>query len=118
MTLGKYQDHAVEPYNRPRELRKKVQEQHKVQTKVRKTHLSKFKIPENSTQNFDILIQGGPFKLNLSPKSIFDPNVFKSDRPLPPEKPVAPKGPAPKPFKPGFDFAKCRLEITAISLSR
>merc|ERR1711937_941807 len=26
-------------------------------------------------------------------------NVFKSDRPLPPEKPVAPKGPAPKPFK-------------------
>jgi len=75
VTLGKYQDHAVEPYNRPRELRKKVQEQHKVQTK------------------------GGPFKLNLSPKSIFDPNVFKSDRPLPPEKPVAPKGPAPKPFK-------------------
>jgi hypothetical protein len=62
VTFGKYQEHAVEPYNRPRELRKKEQELHRTQTK------------------------GGPFKLNLHHTETFDPNVFKSDRPLPPAK--------------------------------
>jgi hypothetical protein len=75
VTLGKYQDHAVEPYNRPRELRKKEQEQHRALTK------------------------GGSFKLNLHPKTLFNPNVFKSDRPLPPPKPSEQKGPNVKPFK-------------------
>jgi len=75
VTLGKYQDHAVEPYNRPRELRRKEQELHRQQTK------------------------GAPFKLNLHPTTIFDPNIFKGDRPLPPQKPSEPKGPAVKPFK-------------------
>ena len=65
MTLGKYQDHAVEPYNRPRELRKKVQEQHKVQTKVRKKN--KF------SRNFQkFLFQ------NCDGDDIFDQNALKT----------------------------------------
>jgi len=75
VTFGKYHDHVVEPYDRPRELRKTFQEQHRAQTK------------------------GGPFKLNLHPTTVFDANIFKNDRPLPPAKGPTPKGPSVKPFK-------------------
>jgi len=96
VTLGKYQDHAVEPYNRPKELRKKDQEQHRALTK------------------------GGPFKLNLYPKTLFNPNVFKSDRPMPPPKPSEPKGPNVKPFKhssPAKHIGGCKGQSSKLAKS-
>nr|CAB3227129.1 UPF0602 protein C4orf47 homolog [Phallusia mammillata] len=76
VTLGKYHDHAVEAFDRGKELRRKDQLAHKGSLK------------------------GGPFKLNLHPSSYFDNNPYRSDRALGPGKHSSPKLPAVKPFKP------------------
>ncbi|CBY20569.1 unnamed protein product [Oikopleura dioica] len=75
VTLGKYQDHAVDPYNRMKELNRKEMDKGRA------------------------LMKGGHFKLNLHPKTYFNPNVFKPELPLPPAKPASVKPPSVKPFK-------------------
>lgn len=75
VTLGKYQDHAVEQYERAKDLRRKEAQAHKAQMK------------------------GSAFKLNLHPTTYFDGNPYRSDRPLGPAKKSAKKLPPVKPFK-------------------
>ena len=53
VTLGKHQEHAVDPYDRAAALRRKENELHKAKTK------------------------GGPFKLNSHPKDVFDPKIYE-----------------------------------------
>ena len=75
VTLGPYQEHAVEPYDKAREIRRKNQEQHRA------------------------LVKGGPFKLKNHPQNYFDSKPFTNKGPLPPEKEKEGKRAPVKPFK-------------------
>lgn len=58
VTFEKYTTHSVEPFDRPREMRKLDVTDHKKRLK------------------------GGAFKLNLHPKQFFDNNPYRLDKPL------------------------------------
>jgi len=76
VTIGQYQKHQTDEYDRARELVKRENDSHRKNLK------------------------GGAFKLNMSAQSYFDSNPYRSDRPLPPVKKGDGKGPEVKPFKP------------------
>lgn len=90
VTFQKYQEHSVEPYNRSKELRRQNMEDHKKNTK------------------------GSPFKLNLHPKTFFDQNPYRSDKPIKAAKSVTatqPKLVVKTPFRPsnpGKQIAGCK----------
>lgn len=81
VTLGKYQNHASEPYDVMKEMRKKDIEAHKEK------------------------LQGPAFRLNTHPQAYFDRNPYKSDQPTAPVK-TPPKLPTMKPFKPSTPARK------------
>lgn len=76
VTIGGPYKYSSEPYDKAKEIRKSVME----------------KSQKSRT--------GGPFRLNLHPKSYFDGNPYKSDRPLPPLKDNRKPRENLKPFKP------------------
>ncbi|XP_039273490.1 cilia-and flagella-associated protein 96-like [Styela clava] len=76
VTLGKYQDHAVEAYNRAKEMRRKEMLAHKA------------------------MLKGAAFRLNSHPQTYFDHNPYRPDRPLGPPKKASASLPPVKPFKP------------------
>ncbi|XP_064644547.1 cilia-and flagella-associated protein 96-like [Lineus longissimus] len=76
VTIGKYHEHKIDPYDRARETSKKDMESHKRDMK------------------------GGAFKLNMSPKAYFDDNPYKTEKPLPPIRSGSSKKDDSKPFKP------------------
>ncbi|EDO34007.1 predicted protein [Nematostella vectensis] len=76
VTIGASPKYMSDAYDRGKELRKKEMDTSGKQMK------------------------GGAFKLNLHPKSYFDGNPYKSDRPLPPVKDGRKAKPDFKPFKP------------------
>lgn len=85
VTLGKYQEHAVEPYDRAREIRRKEVSLHKGQ------------------------MRGGPFKLNSHAKDVFDSDIYKGDRMI--SKPKITNKSNVKPFRyasPGKHSAGCK----------
>jgi len=76
LTIGKGYSYSSNPYNKGKELRRKELEAHKNATK------------------------GGPFKLGMHPKPVFDANPYATDKPLPPIKKVGTPKREVKPFKP------------------
>ena len=60
-------------------------------------------------------LKGGAFRLNMHPKSTFDENPYRSDRPLPPAKKADSKKLDVKPFKPSSPGKQVRsLFVTTI----
>ena len=55
------------------------------------------------------MLKGGAFRLNMHPRSYFDPNPFHSNKPLGSEKKTLPKLPITKPFKPSSPAKKVRV---------
>lgn len=78
VTIGQYQKHQTDEYDRSKEIIKKEIQAHRDNTK------------------------GGAFRLNMHPTSFFDSNPYRLDKPLPPlkNKIDGGKGPDVKPFKP------------------
>ncbi|CAK8683127.1 cilia-and flagella-associated protein 96-like [Clavelina lepadiformis] len=76
LTLGKQHEHAVEAFDKAKELRRKELSTHKS------------------------MLKGGAFKLNLHPSTYFDKNPYRTDKSLGPSKGSSSKLPAVKPFKP------------------
>lgn len=76
VTIGQYQKHSPDMYDRGKEFTKTENEAHRK------------------------ALKGGAFRLNMAAKSYFDENPFQSDRPLgPPKKDSASRSDV-KPFKP------------------
>lgn len=87
VTIGQTPKYSPDPYDRAKEVRNKDMN---VSIKVRK---------------------GGAFRLNLHPKTFFDGNPYKSDKPLPPIKESKSNKAIVKPFKqssPGKEIAGCK----------
>lgn len=76
VTIGDYQKHAADEYDRGKEFTKKENESHRKNLK------------------------GGAFRLNMAPKALFDDNPYRSDRALPPVKKDGAGKMDVKPFKP------------------
>lgn len=76
VTIGQYNKHQADEYDRARERTKKENESHRK------------------------ALKGGAFKLNMHPKSFFDENPYRTDKPIPPGKPKSDKLADIKPFKP------------------
>ncbi|CAH1794960.1 unnamed protein product [Owenia fusiformis] len=75
VTLGKYQNHMPDEYDRAKQITKKINGDHRK------------------------ALKGGAFKLNMHAQSYFDANPYRSDRPLPPVKSSGGKRREVKPFK-------------------
>jgi|SaaInl47_10m_RNA_FD_contig_31_1249992_length_1133_multi_8_in_0_out_0_1 hypothetical protein len=93
VTFQKYPDHSVEDYDRAKKLRSNDSKEHK----------------QKSTK-----ITPAPFKLNSHPKTFFDHNPYKMDKPLPkskkqpePVKKLIQKTPF-KPSNPAKNIAGCK----------
>ncbi|XP_028405049.1 UPF0602 protein C4orf47 homolog [Dendronephthya gigantea] len=87
VTIGQTPKYMTDPYERAKEIRKG---DHEKSIKVRK---------------------GGAFRLNLHPRTYFDGNPYKSDKPLPPLKEGKTRPPIAKPFKqssPGKEIGGCK----------
>ncbi|CAB4010018.1 Hypothetical predicted protein [Paramuricea clavata] len=87
VTIGPTPKYTPDPYERAKEIRNKDQD---MSIKVRK---------------------GGAFRLNLHPKTYFDGNPYKSDKPLPPLKDAKARPQIGKPFKqssPGKEIGGCK----------
>jgi len=61
VTFEKYNEHSIEPYDRAKDIRRKNMNDHKTKT------------------------TGGSFKLGMHPKSLFDANIYRSDRSVKPK---------------------------------
>ncbi|KAK2152697.1 hypothetical protein LSH36_321g05015 [Paralvinella palmiformis] len=76
VTIGEYQKHLTDEYDRAKENVKKDNAQHRG------------------------AVKGGAFKLNMHPTDYFDENPYRGDRPLPPAKKQSDHKIDVKPFKP------------------
>jgi len=125
VTLGKYQDHAVEAYDKAKDIRRvgcklvKVLlfieflsktfvaiwlfPTHGCLLRQARKHFSNFQKEQSIHKN---TMKGGPFRLNLCPASYFDGNPYRSDRPLRPARSASRKLPPVKPFKPSSPAKK------------
>lgn len=76
VTIGQYNKHQTDEYDRAKERTKKENESHRK------------------------ALKGGAFRLNMHAKSFFDENPYRTDKPLPPLKSQSGKSGDVKPFKP------------------